>query len=208
MMDKLLEILVGQLPEAIYFALFLLFTKNLKEKKLLFVLILCVEYILSFQTIRFLLWSHIMFFILAYTTLKLLYKEKAQITDVFTLAIASIILIINSMVLYFPVLFFCKKYIIYVIIGRISMFVILFLLKNKLPKIQKLYKKFWNRNDDIPKPMKSATFRALNTVCFNFMFFILNLRYDSSFGIIWEVKIMEGGPWHSWFWMFDVEEGE
>ena len=30
----LMELFLGQIPEAIYFALFMIFTKNLKEKRL------------------------------------------------------------------------------------------------------------------------------------------------------------------------------
>ena len=175
MMEKLLEVLVGQLPEAIYFALFLLFTKELKEKKLKFILIVCAEYLLAFQAIRFELWSHIMFFVLTYLTLKLLYNEKAQLTDIFTMSFASILLIAISLLLYYPILYLFNHYVVYVVIGRISLFIVLFLLRKKLYKIQKLYKKFWNRNDSIPKPIKSTTFRAINTIAFNVMFFTLNI---------------------------------
>ena len=54
------------------------------------------------------------------------------------------------------------------------MFIVIFILRNKLPNINKLYIKLWNRNDNVPKKMKSTTFRALNTVVFNTMFFIIN----------------------------------
>ena len=36
----LLEIFLGQIPEAIYFALFMMFAKDLKEKRILYILLI------------------------------------------------------------------------------------------------------------------------------------------------------------------------
>lgn len=36
----LLEIFLGQIPEAIYFALFMIFAKDLKEKRILYILLM------------------------------------------------------------------------------------------------------------------------------------------------------------------------
>ena len=55
------------------------------------------------------------------------------------------------------------------------MFGFLFLFRNKLYKIQKLYKKIWNRDDSIDKKIKTTTFRGFNIVMFNTMFYLLNL---------------------------------
>lgn len=174
MMEKLLEVLVGQLPEAIYFALFLLFTKEIKTKRVLFIIISCVEYLLAFNVFRYTLWSHMSYFFMMYLALKMLYKNKAQIIDVFTLGIASISLIIINVLSYLILSIFHTNYIVYAILNRVVMFIVIFILRNKLPNINKLYIKLWNRNDNVPKKMKSTTFRALNTVVFNTMFFIIN----------------------------------
>jgi hypothetical protein len=40
---------------------------------------------------------------------------------------------------------------------------------------ENIYKKLWNRNDKVPKKMKTTTFRALNLVVFNILFAVLNL---------------------------------
>ena len=42
-------------------------------------------------------------------------------------------------------------------------------------KIQGVYKKVWNRNDATKKKIKSTTFRCLNLVVFNIMFYVINL---------------------------------
>ena len=55
------------------------------------------------------------------------------------------------------------------------MFTFLFIFKDKLNKIQKMYKKLWNRNDKEKNKIKSLTFRSINLVLFNIMFYIINL---------------------------------
>ena len=175
MVDKIFELLLGHIIEAIYFALFMIFTKQLKTKKILFIIGTVLEYILMFNIIRYSIWSHLLFFIAIYLLLKILYKEEAFIIDIFTLSISSIIILILNVSLYFVMSLFTSNYLVYVICARIMLYLILFGIKNKLPKIQTLYFKLWNRNDKIPKKMKSTTFRALNTVIFNFMFCLLNV---------------------------------
>ena len=61
------------------------------------------------------------------------------------------------------------------IICKIIMFSFIFIFKNKLINIQNIYKKLWNRNDKMPKKIKTTTFRALNVVFFNILFVIFNL---------------------------------
>lgn len=168
----MLEIFLGQVPEAIYFALFMILTKRLKEKRLPFVLLMSVEYVLLFKTMVHNMYAHIGFFIITFLILKLFYKEKCQITDVFTLAIAGIILIIFNIIVS-PL--FQIDYILSVIIIRILMFLFLYIFRNKLWKIQEFYKKAWNRKDKPEAKIKSLTFRSINLVIFNIMFYIINL---------------------------------
>lgn len=175
MNDRILEILLGHIPEAIYFALFIIFAKKLKTRRIIFVIIAVVEYLLVFNVIRYSIWSHILFFILMYLLLKMLYKERTQITDIFTMGVASVFLILISILSYILVYMITNEFYIYAVTSKIILFILLFLIKSKLNNIQKVYKKFWNRNDKISKRMKSTTFRALNTILFNVMFFMLNL---------------------------------
>ena len=172
---NILEILLGQIPEAIYFVLFIIYTKQLTNRRILFISIMTVEYVLLFSTLRYNSYAHLLFFVLTYCVMKILYKNKCQITDIFTLSIAGILLIITSAVMFPLVYVFENNYILYVIINRIILFSILFLLKHKLCNIQKLYKYLWNRNDRLKRRMKSTTFRSLNVVLFNIMFYIINL---------------------------------
>lgn len=171
---NILEILLGQIPEAIYFALFMIFTKRLDKKRGLFMTLMIIEYVLLFNFTPVSIWSHILYFVITYVILKLLYKERSQITDVFTLGIASIPLMIISVIWYVIVYFTFKDIVICSILAKISLFIFLYVIRHKLPKIQNIYKLFWNRNDKISKCMKSITFRCINIILFNLMFFIIN----------------------------------
>ena len=170
----MLEILVGQIPEAIYFALFMIFVKTLREKRILFIALTILEYILLLHSFPYSVWSHIGFFVITYIILKLLYKEKSQITDIFTLGIASILMIAINCPLYFIVWLFTDEYMVYVVLTRLVLFILLFMFRHKLNYIQKIYKHLWNRNDKLNRIMKSTTFRSANLVVFNIMFYLIN----------------------------------
>lgn len=171
---NVLQLLLGQIPEAIYFALFMMFTKRLNKKQILFTILMIIEYILLFNFTPVTIWSHVLYFVITYIILKILYHEKSQITDVFTLGIASILLMIISGICYFILSIFITDVIIGNTIQKLLLFIVLYFIHDKLYKIQNMYKKFWNRNDKIPKPMKSTTFRCINLILFNIMFFIIN----------------------------------
>lgn len=168
----MLQILVGQIPEAIYFSLFMICVKQLKEKRLLFTFLMIAEYLLLKHFIAFNVWFQIAYTFITFVILKVLYKEKAQITDIFTFGIASLILIIVSVITF---LLLHNNMVIASLVNRIAIFTIIYCLRKKLYKIQKLYKRLWNRNDKRKTKIKSTTFRAINVVIFNIMFYVLNL---------------------------------
>ena len=168
---NLYEIFLGQVPEAVYFALFLIFTKSLKEKRILFTILMIIDYLLLKSFIHFDVWFQVSYTIMTYVILKVLYKGKAQITDIFTFGIASFALVVLSIASYF---IFLGNDIIAIVINRLLTIGIPILLRNKLSKINNLYKKFWNRHNNDGKVMKSTTFRAINTIVFNLMFVIIN----------------------------------
>lgn len=168
---NLYEIFLGQVPEAVYFALFLIFTKSLKERRILFTILMIIDYLLLKSFIHFDVWFQVSYTIMTYVILKVLYKDKAQITDIFTFGIASIILILISIISYFV---FLGNDAIAIVINRLLTICTPILLRNKLGKINNLYKKFWNRHNNNGKIMKSTTFRAINAITFNAMFYVIN----------------------------------
>ena len=169
------EILIGQLPEALYFALFMIFAKRLDSKRITFCVIMMLDYILLLKAFPFSIWSRILYVATSFILLKILYGKRAQITDVFTMGIASIGIMIVSLLSYLLFTFVTKDYILTGILNKLVLFDLLFIFKDKLYNIQLLYKKFWNRNDKIKKPMKSITFRCLNLVIFDVMFYVIHL---------------------------------
>ena len=172
---EMLEILLVQIPEAIYFALFMIYTKQLKEKRILFIVLMIFEYLLLKIIFPFNMKFQLSYTIVVFIILKILYKEKSQITDIFTFAISSIILMLCCIIPSFLIINEICDYIIYAITTRILMFGFLFLFRNKLNKIQQIYKKIWNRNDKVKKKIKTTTFRSFNIVLFNIMFYIINI---------------------------------
>ena len=171
----MLQLFVGQIPEAIYFSLFMIYTKRLKEKRLLYIILMIIEYILVTQCIRFNVMMQIIYTITSYILLKLLYKEKSQITDIFTFTISSIILIITSIIMYFIAFFSYKNIVICTLLHKILLFILFFIFKNKLYKIQQIYKRFWNKDITRKNKMKTTTFRAINVIVFNIMFYVINI---------------------------------
>ena len=171
----MLQLLLGQIPEAIFFALFMIYAKNLKEKRVLFILLMVVEYLLAKYSFKFNFMFHITYMFLVYLTLKFIYKEKSQITDVFTLMIAYIIIIVFSGISFFIAYYTIKNIIITNIVCKILLFAFIFLTRKKLYNITNIYKKLWNRNDKISKKIKTTTFRAINIVIFNIMFYVINI---------------------------------
>lgn len=172
---NLIELLFDQIPEAVYFALFLIFTKSIKEKRFLFVLLMISEYILLKSFIHFNVWFQVGYIGLTFLTLKFLYKNRAQVTDIFTFGIASIVMMVISGIFYVLTYYTFQNIFICNILTKICLFVLLFLFHKKLCIIDKVYSKLWNRNDKLHKPIKSTTFRCINVVLFNIMFYIINV---------------------------------
>ena len=169
----MLEILLGQIPEAIYFSLFIIFTRRLKTNNIWFISLMILEYIILWNFIPYSIWTYVLYFILTYCIMKILYTDT-NITNIFTLGIASIIILFVSIFTYFIVNIFTNNIIIGNVVQKILLFIVLFLCKPYLYKLETLYNKLWDRSKHKYK-MKSTTFRALNLVVFNIMFYVINI---------------------------------
>ena len=172
-MNEILMIFLEKICEAIYFSLFIVFGKKLKEKRILFTIIMIFEYLMLTNIFHYSLWIHILYFTMTYINLKVLYKEKAQITDVFLMAFASILLIIISILCGLPQILFKFKYFYLLIINRILMLSILYTFKNKIYNIYISFCNNWNKKRE--NKIKSLTLRNISIILFNFMFYVLNL---------------------------------
>lgn len=171
----MLELIIGQIPEATYFALFMIYAKGLKDKRILFTVLMVSEYILLTRFLIYNIWFQILYTSITFLILKVLYKEKAQVTDIFTFTISSVILMILSCITFLIFNIFCKNMLIASLFLKILMILFFIIFYKKLYKIQNLYKKLWNRNDKVKKKIKSITFRCINLIIFNLSFYILNI---------------------------------
>lgn len=159
--------------EAIYFTLFLIYGKKLKEKRLLLLTIMIIEYLLFKNFIKFNVLFQVCYTFMSFINLKVLYKEEAQITDIFLFASASVILIIVSGI--FAVLVYNNilNYTLGIILLRIVLFTLLILNQKNINKIYKAFCKRWNRNKT--SKIKSLTLRNISVIIFNLMFYSINL---------------------------------
>ena len=173
-MNEITLLILEKVLEAIYFSLFLIFGKGIKNKRLLFIGIMIFQYIMLTTFIEFNVVFQLIYTFLSFINLKVLYKDKAQITDVFLFAVASIILIVISIGSYAIIYFTIGKYMVALILNRILLFGVLFLLKNKIRKIYKNFYSLWNRHK-LPNKMKSLTVRNISIIMFNLMFCIINI---------------------------------
>lgn len=169
----MLMLFLEKVCEAIYFSLFLIYGKNLKEKRILFIGIMIFEYSMITKLIQYNIWIHISYIIMTYINLKVLYKEKAQITDIFLFMVASIILILFSGIFAILVYNNIINYIVAIILLRICLFLFLFFNTKNINGVYKTFCKSWNRNKN--SKIKSLTLRNISIIIFNLMFYSINL---------------------------------
>lgn len=173
-MDNICLVFLEKVCEAIYFSLFLIYGKNLKEKRILFIGIMIFEYLMITKLIQYNVWIHISYIIMTYINLKVLYKEKAQITDIFLFGAASIFLIIISITSYALVYFTIRKYIVALILNRILIFSLISIIRKDINKIYQKFYKLWNKHNT-PNTVKSLTLRNISIIIFNLMFWVINI---------------------------------
>lgn len=172
-MNDIFLLFLEKICEAIYFSLFMIYGKNLKEKKLLFIGIMIFEYLLLKHFIKFNVYFQLVYTFMSFINLKVLYKEKAQVTDIFLFAAASLILVLISISCYGIIYFTIKNYIVALIINRILLFAFLYFSKNKIKKVYKKFCSLWNRHNN-PKKIRSLTLRNMSIIAFNLAFWLMN----------------------------------
>lgn len=173
MKEFLYQVLV-QIPEPVYFSLFLIIGKNIKEKRLLLTGIMIVQYLLLMHIFPYNIWFQIIYTFMSFVNLKVLYKEKAQVTDIFLFTSASLILIMISAFCYGIIFVTIKSYVCALIMNRILMFIILYFGRNKIKNTYKKFCSLWNRHNN-PNKIRSLTLRNISIIIFNLMFWFINV---------------------------------
>lgn len=163
-MSFIASLFFGMLPEVLFFVMFLIYTKNIKEKRMLLFILIVLAYILCIMISRFKLLYYIGFIILVYLILKLLYKKKTQIIDIFVFSLSTLYLTISSYICYQLMTknIIQSSFICY-LLSRISL-LLPFIFKNKFNKLYLNYCKLWNRNDSERRKIKSITLRNISLI--------------------------------------------
>lgn len=168
----ILSFTLGILPEVIYYTLFLIYAKDIKEKKkrLFFGILLIYTALGSlFQYKLITFWG---FIIITYLYLKILYKDT-DIIDMLTTYLATSYLTVISYIGFMNFTEDLSNYYILFAINRILV-VIPLLVKNKFHKIYQEIRKMWNRNDKEKRPVKSITLRVGSFIIINTIIFFMN----------------------------------
>lgn len=87
-------VIFALIPEVIYFTLFLIFTKNYKNNKIKLFVLLLIGYIIFKKIFPLNIYFQICFTLYVPIILKLLYKDRFHISDVFIFTYSSIFLIL------------------------------------------------------------------------------------------------------------------
>lgn len=172
----MIDLVIGQIPEAVFFSLFMIYAKGIKEKRIIFTILMVIEYVFLkyIAHLNYNIWFQILYTFMSYLILKILYKEKAQIVDIFVFMESLFILLIFT-VPFLALNNFINNIYICCLLSKISMFVFLFIIRKKIFKINQKYYKLWNRNNAERRKIKSLTLRNISIVAFNILFYITNI---------------------------------
>lgn len=177
-MRIILSIVLGMLPEVLYYVLFISITKNIKEKRIKLFILISIAYFLCILIQRWQILFYILWIALTYIALKLTYKKKAQIIDIFIVSLAYFWMMLLSSILMPFINKDMSNYMMIYGLQRILLFVP-FIFKNKFNKIYKKYCKLWNRNDKEKRPIKSITLRNSSLILLNVFIFLMNISISN-----------------------------
>lgn len=164
-------ILFGILPEVLMFSLFLIFAKDLKENRILLTLQIFAIYLFLKLILGHTIYFNLIFIFSVYILLKILYKQKAQITDIFLMNFTSILLTALSCLTYF----FIPNYFVSMIVNRLLIVIVILLAKKYLRGLFVKFNSCWNRNREKPNKIRSLTLRNISIISFNVAIFIIDL---------------------------------
>lgn len=167
MVNFIVNIFLGMVPDILYLTLFICFAKKLKEKRIKLFVLLAIGYILLIMILQYKFLFYIAFIIYAFLILKLLYKS--HISDFFLVSVA---LFYMTLISYIGYMLLSGNYVLYYIVERIVLYLI-FIFKNKFNVVYNKYLSLWNRNDN--GKIKSITLRNGSLLFVNSFIIILDL---------------------------------
>lgn len=151
--------------EIFYLTMSMCYVKGIKEKRVLFYVLLLITGILYSLIMRWQLWYYLAYIASIFLIMRFLYKS--HISDLFVFMIFFAWIAITSYI-GFAV---SDSIVIGYIVQRILMFGI-FIFRGKFKDWYKIYRQLWNRRDD--KRIKSITLRNISLIFFNAFIVFMN----------------------------------
>ena len=168
-----LSLLLGILPESLFFTIFIIFAKGLTEKRIkLFGLILLVNAVLSVVFMMFVphdysIWYHVLLMVAMYLILRLLYKS--HIIDIFLITFAAIIIMLSSYLWYFTI----PNYWAALAIDRVVLIALPIISRASCKKLYNGYLSVWDRKQGAK--IKSVTVRNISCIALNLLLFVIHI---------------------------------
>lgn len=168
----LLSLILGILPQALYFMLVLTNVKEIKNKRFLLLLFIFISIASMVMIVKFNIYLYLLIIPLIYAIMKFLYKKKTQIIDIFIIAIAygylSIISYVCSFMIKENMNFYWTAY----TLNNILLFSIFF-FKKPITKAYRKYIQIWNRKPE--NKIRSISVRNVSLILLNIFILILDV---------------------------------
>ena len=166
MLNFLISLVIGMVPEVLFFTLFISYCKDIKDKRFKLFLLLSLGYVLLIMIVRYQVMFYILYVIYSYLVIKFLYKS--HISDIFMISCGFMYVAIISFICYKMI----PNYWLAIMINRFVLITPLF-FKNKLKFVFLKYLALWNRNDK--QKIKSITLRNASLLFTNILIVVINI---------------------------------
>lgn len=173
MWDFLLNISLGMLPEVLYFTVFIIFVKGIKEKRGWLFISILISYVTCVMVLRYTLLFYFAFIFMTSGFLKMLYKENVDIIDVLVVAISTVYLTVVSTISYIFIKNDNSNYWLFYIIARVLLF-IQFIFEKQYNKLYKKVRSYWNRNREKKQGIKSISVRNISVMIIVILIALVN----------------------------------
>lgn len=173
MWNFLLNISLGMLPEVLYFTVFIIYVKDIKEKRGWLFLSILISYVTCVMVLRYTLLFYFAFIFMMSGFLKMLYKESVDIIDVLVVAISTVYLTVVSTISYIFIKNDNSNYWLFYIIARVLLFV-QFVFKKQYNKLYKKVRCYWNRNREREQGIKSISVRNISVMIIVILIAVVN----------------------------------
>lgn len=184
-MNILINILLGFIPEILYFWLFIVIVFDIKERRTLLLCFETVIYLLTMIIKPYDIVYYVAFIVLEYLVLHKMYKDKIKIADAFMLVLALIYIAVAYTIAYAFSNGAYSNYFISLVASKILLF-IPFIFRKQLRKTYLKFRVLWDkpRTLEEKRRLKSITLRVICLVLsfvFTCCLYVLAINIIKSF---------------------------